>query len=230
MKAVLCKAYGPPETLAIEELPSPMPGAGEAVVSVKAAGVNFPDVLIIQNKYQFKPPLPFSPGSELAGVVKEVGTGVSNVRPGDRVIAFTTYGAFAEEVKTEAVRLLARFLFEQRGHHRITIDPAAANEPAIRCYAKVGFRPVGIMRQYERGPDGTFHDGLLMDLLRDYLHRERPEIMDNGIRLHAIGELEIDARRKCLPHLALRALHVDGAVHHLDGDAFGNRDRFLANA
>ena len=70
---------------------------------------------------------------------------------------------------TEAVGLLARFLFEERGHHRITIDPAAANEPAIRCYAKVGFRPVGIMRQYERGADGRFHDGLLMDLLRDEL-------------------------------------------------------------
>ena len=75
---------------------------------------------------------------------------------------------------TEAVRLLARFLFEQRGHHRITIDPAAANEPAIRCYAKVGFRPVGVMRQYERGPDGTFHDGLLMDLLRDELAETGP--------------------------------------------------------
>jgi aminoglycoside 6'-N-acetyltransferase len=70
---------------------------------------------------------------------------------------------------TEAVGLLARFLFEQRGHHRITIDPAAANEPAIRCYAKVGFRPVGVMRQYERGGDGRFHDGLLMDLLREEL-------------------------------------------------------------
>jgi len=73
---------------------------------VKAASVNFPDVLIIQNKYQFKPPLPFSPGSELAGVVKEVGAGVKAFRPGDRVMAFTTYGAFAEEVKTEASRLI----------------------------------------------------------------------------------------------------------------------------
>src|SRR6476646_1804059 len=107
MKAVLCKQYGPPESLVVDELPSPKPGLGEVVVSVRAASVNFPDFLIIQNKYQFKPPLPFSPGSELAGTVKEVGGGVSNVRPGDRVIAFTTYGAFAEEVKTEATRLLA---------------------------------------------------------------------------------------------------------------------------
>ena len=107
MKAVLCKQFGPPETLVVEELPSPAPAAGEVVVSMKAASVNFPDVLIIQNKYQFKPPLPFSPGSELAGVVKAVGEGVTAWRPGDKVIAFTTYGAFAEEVKTEAARLVA---------------------------------------------------------------------------------------------------------------------------
>jgi NADPH2:quinone reductase len=106
MKAVLCRQFGPPESLVIEDLPSPKPGPGEVVLSVKAASVNFPDVLIIQNKYQFKPPLPFSPGSELAGVVKEVGAGVTNAKPGDKVIAFTTYGAFAEEVKTEAVRLV----------------------------------------------------------------------------------------------------------------------------
>src|SRR5919106_2615634 len=107
MKAVLCKQFGPPDALVVEELPSPRAGPGEAVVSVKAASVNFPDVLIIQNKYQFKPPLPFSPGSELAGVVKEVGPGVQGWAAGDKVMAFTTYGAFAEEVKTEAVRLIA---------------------------------------------------------------------------------------------------------------------------
>ena len=106
MKAVVCKQYGPPESLVFEEMPSPRPGPGEAVVSVKAASVNFPDVLIIQNKYQFKPPLPFSPGSELAGVVKEVAPDVAGFKPGDKVIAFTTYGAFAEEVKTEASRLV----------------------------------------------------------------------------------------------------------------------------
>jgi len=66
---------------------------------------------------------------------------------------------------TEAVGLLAGFLFARRGHHRLTIDPAVANEAAIRCYTKVGFRPVGVMRAYERGGDGRFHDGLLMDLL-----------------------------------------------------------------
>ena len=106
MKAVLCKQYGPPESLTFEDLPSPRPGPGEAVITVKAASVNFPDVLIIQNRYQFKPPLPFSPGSELAGVVKEVGAGVVGFQAGDKVMAFTTYGAFAEEVKTEATRLV----------------------------------------------------------------------------------------------------------------------------
>jgi NADPH2:quinone reductase len=107
MKAVLCKQFGPPETLVFQELPSPRPGDGEVVVSVRAASVNFPDVLIIQNKYQFKPPLPFSPGSELAGVVKEVGGGVQGWKPGDKVMAFTTFGAFAQEVKTDATRLIA---------------------------------------------------------------------------------------------------------------------------
>jgi aminoglycoside 6'-N-acetyltransferase len=65
----------------------------------------------------------------------------------------------------EAIRLVARHLVDVRGHHRLTIDPSAANARAIRAYARVGFRPVGVMRSYERGPDGTWHDGLLMDLL-----------------------------------------------------------------
>ncbi|HKU46136.1 MAG TPA: NADPH:quinone oxidoreductase family protein [Burkholderiales bacterium] len=106
MKAVLCKQFGPPDSLVVEDVPSPKAEKGEVVIAVKAASLNFPDVLIIQNKYQFKPPLPFSPGSELAGVVKEVGAGVERWKPGDKVMAFTTYGAFAEEVRTEANRLL----------------------------------------------------------------------------------------------------------------------------
>jgi NADPH2:quinone reductase len=107
MRAVLCKSYGPPESLVVEDVPSPTPGPGEVVVSVKAAGVNFPDVLIIENKYQLKPPLPFSPGSELAGVVEQIGDGVTNVKRGDRVLAITGYGAFAEEAKVDAKRLIA---------------------------------------------------------------------------------------------------------------------------
>jgi NADPH:quinone reductase len=102
MRAVLCKALGPPEGLAVEELPSPRPGPGQLVVSVRAAGVNFPDTLIVQGKYQLKPELPFVPGGELAGVVKEVGAGVSHHRPGDPVIAFAGWGAFAEEALVEA--------------------------------------------------------------------------------------------------------------------------------
>ncbi|HSG75747.1 MAG TPA: NADPH:quinone oxidoreductase family protein [Burkholderiales bacterium] len=106
MKALLCKQFGPPESLVLEDVPSPRPGADEVVIGVRAASVNFPDVLIIQGKYQFRPPLPFSPGSELAGVVKEVGAGVKNAKPGDKVIAYTTFGAFAEEVNVNAGRLL----------------------------------------------------------------------------------------------------------------------------
>ena len=106
MKAVLCKSFGPPDTLVYEDIPSPVPGKGEVVITVKAASVNFPDVLIIENKYQMKPQLPFSPGSELAGVVKSVGEGAPRFKPGDKVIAFTGAGAFAEEVKTEEERLI----------------------------------------------------------------------------------------------------------------------------
>ncbi|MBA3271007.1 MAG: NADPH:quinone oxidoreductase family protein [Acidobacteria bacterium] len=106
MKALLCTQFGPPSLLEIKDVPSPTPGPGEVVITVKAASVNFPDVLIIENKYQFKPALPFSPGSELAGVVKEVGEGVASTAPGDRVMVFTIHGAFAEEVKVEATRVL----------------------------------------------------------------------------------------------------------------------------
>lgn len=106
MKALLCTRFGPPDLLEYRDVASPVAGENEVVVTVKAASVNFPDVLIIENKYQFKAPLPFSPGSELAGVVKEVGPGVHGLRAGDRVMAFTTYGAFAEEVKLEARRVL----------------------------------------------------------------------------------------------------------------------------
>src|SRR5712691_10849677 len=107
MKAVLCKAWGPPDTLVVEDIPSPAPGKGQLLVSVKASGVNFPDVLLIQNKYQFKPELPFSPGSEIAGVVRQVGEGVHGFMPGDRVMAHIRSGGYAEEVVVDEALVFA---------------------------------------------------------------------------------------------------------------------------
>ena len=89
MRAVLCKAFGPPESLVVEEVEDPKPGQGMIVVDVHACAINFPDVLIIQNLYQFKPALPFSPGGEVAGVVSALGEGVTEVRVGDRVLSST---------------------------------------------------------------------------------------------------------------------------------------------
>ncbi len=106
MKALMCNAYGPIDTLKVEDVPSPVPGPGKVLITVKAASINFPDALIVQGLYQVKPPLPFSPGSELAGVVKAVGDGVTNVKPGDRVIAGVGNGGFAEECLADAARTL----------------------------------------------------------------------------------------------------------------------------
>ena len=102
MRAVLCTEHGPPESLIIAEVPDLEAGPGQVVVDVGAAGVNFPDTLIIQNLYQFKPDLPFSPGGEVAGTVRQVGSGVDHVAVGDRVIAFPGWGGFAEQVAVEA--------------------------------------------------------------------------------------------------------------------------------
>jgi NADPH2:quinone reductase len=106
MKALLSKVVGGPDALVLEDVPSPEAKPGFAVVSVKAVGVNFPDVLIIEDKYQFKPARPFAPGGEIAGVVKAVGEGVTHVRPGDRVLGNTGWGGMAEELALEAQRLV----------------------------------------------------------------------------------------------------------------------------
>jgi NADPH2:quinone reductase len=102
MKAMLSRRVGGPETLSLEELPDPTPGSGEVLLSVKACGVNYPDVLIIEDKYQFKPPRPFAPGGEVAGVVEAVGAGVENFKPGDRVIGSTIAGGMAEKLAVPA--------------------------------------------------------------------------------------------------------------------------------
>ncbi|RFA27277.1 NADPH:quinone oxidoreductase [Alkalilimnicola ehrlichii] len=106
MKAVLCKQYGPPESLVLEEVePKPLQ-PGEVRVGVRACGVNFPDTLIIEGKYQFKPDMPFSPGGEVAGTVLELGEGVSGVEVGQPVIAMTGWGGYAEQVVTPPDRVL----------------------------------------------------------------------------------------------------------------------------
>jgi NADPH2:quinone reductase len=106
MKAVLCKEWGPPESLVLEDIAAREPGPGQVRIRVRAASVNFPDVLIIQNKYQFKPERPFSPGSEAAGDVISVGEGVTHVKAGDRVLASTGHGSFAEEVIAAAEKVV----------------------------------------------------------------------------------------------------------------------------
>ena len=109
MKAIVCKEFGPPEELVLEEIDDPTPGAGELVIEVRASTVTFPDALMIEDKYQFKAPLPFVPGGEVAGVVSELGEGVSQFKVGERVVGSTMLvGGFAEKVlvKESATRTL----------------------------------------------------------------------------------------------------------------------------
>ena len=106
MKAVLCKVLGPAQNLVLEEVASPRPKHNEILLDVHAAGVNFPDTLIIEGKYQFQPPLPFSPGAEAAGVVAAVGERAGTFKVGDRVMALTGWGAFAEQVAVPSYNVL----------------------------------------------------------------------------------------------------------------------------
>jgi NADPH:quinone reductase len=106
MKALLSLEPGGPETLRIEELPDPVPGPGEILVRVRACAINYPDVLIIEDKYQLKPPRPFAPGSEIAGEVVETGEGASGWSVGDRIIAATGFGGLAEKVVIPTARAI----------------------------------------------------------------------------------------------------------------------------
>ena len=102
MRALLSAKIGGPETLVMAEVPDPVPSADEVLIRAKGCGVNFPDTLIIEDKYQFRPSRPFSPGGEVAGVVESVGKDVSRIRPGDRVIAWCIWGGMAEKVAAKA--------------------------------------------------------------------------------------------------------------------------------
>ena len=105
MRAVLCKELGPPENLVVEEVPSPEVKADQVLIKIGGCGVNFPDTLIIQGKYQHKPELPFSPGGEVAGEIIKVGGDVTSAKVGDRVIAMCGHGGFAEEIAIGADRV-----------------------------------------------------------------------------------------------------------------------------
>lgn len=107
MKAMIATQWGEPSEMQYAEVPDPMPGPGQVLIDVKAIGCNFPDILIVQGKYQMKPPLPFSPGHEVAGVVLAVGTGVTRVTPGQRVFAMIDLGAYAERAVSDNARVFA---------------------------------------------------------------------------------------------------------------------------
>jgi NADPH:quinone reductase len=106
MKALVCKQFAPIDTVTFEDLPIPSPKPGNVAIQIKAASLNFPDALIVQGLYQVKPPFPFTPGSEYAGVVHAVGEGVTNVKVGDRVLAIAGTGGFAEYGEIEAFRAM----------------------------------------------------------------------------------------------------------------------------
>jgi NADPH2:quinone reductase len=107
MKAMLSRRIGGPETLTLEELPNPRPGAGEVLLAIKACGVNYPDLLIIEDRYQFKLERPFAPGGEVSGVIEAVGLEVTQFKPGDRVIGSSIAGGMAEKMALEADRCIA---------------------------------------------------------------------------------------------------------------------------
>ncbi len=135
MRAVLCKQFGPVESLVVEEVPDPTPGPGQVVVDMAGCGVNFPDVLIVQDRYQFKPELPFSPGGEIAGTVSAVGEGVDDLQVGDSVLATLGWGGMAEKVVVHATSAIpvpsgidlvqaAGFLLAHGTSHHALVDRA----------------------------------------------------------------------------------------------------------
>ena len=139
MRAVLCEQFGPPEDLVVREVADPEAGEGQLVVDVAGCGVNFPDVLIVQDKYQFKPDLPFSPGGEIAGTVRSVGAGVEGFAPGDRVLAMLGWGGMAEQVAVPALSAIrvpdgidlvpaAGFLLAHGTSHHALVDRGRLQE------------------------------------------------------------------------------------------------------
>lgn len=129
MRAYICKAFGPLDTHSPGELPDPLPGDDEVIIAVAAAGVNYYDTLIVQGRYQIRPAFPFSPGGEFAGTVTAVGAAVNGLHPGQRVLAFNSFGGYAEKARARARQVFAL-------PDAVSFDQAAA---ALVAYATAWF-------------------------------------------------------------------------------------------
>ncbi len=137
MKALFCPQFGPIEDLVVTDVPPPALAPGKVLIDVKAASLNFPDALMVQGLYQIKPPTPFVPGAEYAGVISAVGDGVSHVKAGDRVMAFTGWGGFAEQAVADAMRITPMppaMSFEQGASFVLTY---ATSHHALKDVAKL---------------------------------------------------------------------------------------------
>ena len=150
MKALMCHAYGPIDNLKVEDVPSPQPGPDQVLITVKAAALNFPDALVVQGLYQHKPTFPFSPGGEVAGVIKALGANVTGFSVGDRVLASIGTGGFAEECLASTLRLMPLadgMDFELGAAFTLTYgtslhalqrcSAARSSRPARRCWCSV---------------------------------------------------------------------------------------------
>ena len=150
MKAVVCDAWGTPDTLQVKDVPLPEPGPGQVRIRVRVAAVNFPDALLVAGKYQFKPDFPFSPGAEFSGTVSAVGDGVLSLAIGDKVVGTAPFGAYAEEILADAAQVVAlgddtsddelelagSFLLTYGTSYHALKDRAAAS-PARPCWSLV---------------------------------------------------------------------------------------------
>lgn len=184
MKAMLCKAWGGPDDLIFEDADDPKAGPGQVVIDNHASGVNFPDILMIGGKYQFKPEFPFSPGMEVGGVVSEVGEGVTHVQPGDRVMAMTSMGGgFAEKSVTEerkVFKLPENVSFEQAAGFPVTYgttyhalkDRAELKEGEVLLVhgasGGVGLNAVELGKQMGATVIGTVGSDAKMDIVKQY--------------------------------------------------------------
>src|SRR5205809_2024795 len=154
MRAVICRAWGPVDDLTLEDVAPPGPGPGRLVIDVKATGVNYADSLMVAGRYQTRPPFPFSPGLETAGVVTRCGEGVTRFKTGDRVMAILAYGGFAEQAladEAETFPIPDAMPFDEAGAFPIAdISSLAANPWQGRLLA--GGAPLGLGRAGGVGP------------------------------------------------------------------------------